>query len=325
MGARHQVRTDVEPHARRDDQSGLRPGRSRSRAAQPHRVRDVLRRAAPVLPRGHWHLPVRRRTRSSSSTRVASGATPQLAGLVTDGRRTSPAHRASSARASSPAAWRAARRSACSPRVTERDQRRRHDDRAAHDVRAGARDARLARGREHDRHDGHRGRPRARTRRVDAYLRRDAYAAGMDGRHRFAKGGTSSRGSFADERRARRCGARSRARSDRRARVTSVPTTGSPSTRRARRSRGHRHSRVANKVAGLVRGAASLSTHVRRATRPTTSDFSRAPISRSLYTNRAAHAVKPVRVLAKRVARVLRRAALHDGGTAARVRCRGVR
>ena len=46
---RHQVQPHVEPHARRDDQSGLRPGRGGSGDAQPVGVRDVLRREAPLL------------------------------------------------------------------------------------------------------------------------------------------------------------------------------------------------------------------------------------------------------------------------------------
>ena len=43
----------LESHARRDGESGLRPGRSRSVGAQPLGVRDVLRRAAAVLRRRH--------------------------------------------------------------------------------------------------------------------------------------------------------------------------------------------------------------------------------------------------------------------------------
>ena len=55
----HQVRFVVEPDARRGDQPGLRPGRSRSIGPEPRGVRAVLRRAAPVLPRRHRHLPLR--------------------------------------------------------------------------------------------------------------------------------------------------------------------------------------------------------------------------------------------------------------------------
>ena len=63
--ARSQGSADVEPHARRDDQSGLRPGRSRSGGAQPLGVRDVLSGEAAVL----------RRRRRRCSTSAASAAT----------------------------------------------------------------------------------------------------------------------------------------------------------------------------------------------------------------------------------------------------------
>ena len=57
----HQVRADIEPHARRDHQPRFRAGRSRSRAAQSHRVRNVPCRAAAVLPRGDRDLQLCRR------------------------------------------------------------------------------------------------------------------------------------------------------------------------------------------------------------------------------------------------------------------------
>ena len=99
--------------------------------AQPHRVRDLLRRATPLLPRGHGHLSssatIRRRL--FYSRRI--GRAPQLAGLVTDETSTSRAHRASSAPASSPAGSPTARRSACSAPCTERTEAGEHDHRAA--------------------------------------------------------------------------------------------------------------------------------------------------------------------------------------------------
>ena len=48
---RPQVPRRVEPHARRDDQPRLRPGRVRPRGAQPHGLRIVLRRTPAVLRR----------------------------------------------------------------------------------------------------------------------------------------------------------------------------------------------------------------------------------------------------------------------------------
>ena len=55
-----QVRHHVEPHGRRDGESGLRPGRSRSVGREPLGVRDVLSREAAVLPRGTGSVPLRR-------------------------------------------------------------------------------------------------------------------------------------------------------------------------------------------------------------------------------------------------------------------------
>ena len=54
--ARSEVPADQQPHARRHDQSRLRPGRGRSGRRQPHRLRDVLRGEAPVLHRRGEHL-----------------------------------------------------------------------------------------------------------------------------------------------------------------------------------------------------------------------------------------------------------------------------
>jgi hypothetical protein len=47
--SRHEVRGDPGPDADGDGESGLRPGRSRSRGRQPRCVRDVLPRAPAVL------------------------------------------------------------------------------------------------------------------------------------------------------------------------------------------------------------------------------------------------------------------------------------
>ena len=76
---RPQVRHHVEPHGRRDGQSGFRPGRSRSVRREPVGVRDVLPREAAVLPRGTGAVSLRpqlqrRRVAPVCSTRAASAA-----------------------------------------------------------------------------------------------------------------------------------------------------------------------------------------------------------------------------------------------------------
>ena len=57
---RPQVPRGLEPHARRHDQPGLRPGGGRSGGAEPLGVRVVLRRAAAVLRGGPRVVPVQR-------------------------------------------------------------------------------------------------------------------------------------------------------------------------------------------------------------------------------------------------------------------------
>ena len=62
---RHRRRPEIpreqQPVARRDHQSRLRPGRSRSGGREPHGVRDLLRGEAAVLHRGREHLQQLRR------------------------------------------------------------------------------------------------------------------------------------------------------------------------------------------------------------------------------------------------------------------------
>src|SRR2546422_6135575 len=48
-GRRPEVRDHLQPDARRDRESGLRPGGGRSGGAQPHRVRDLLSGTAAVF------------------------------------------------------------------------------------------------------------------------------------------------------------------------------------------------------------------------------------------------------------------------------------
>ena len=57
---RLQVRRDLQPHARRHGQSGLRTGGGRPLGTQPHRIRDVFPGEAAVLHRGREPAELRR-------------------------------------------------------------------------------------------------------------------------------------------------------------------------------------------------------------------------------------------------------------------------
>ena len=134
---RHQVQPDVEPHARRDDQSRLRPGRGRSGVAQPLGVRDVLRREAALLRRQSQRVQLRRHElHTSAATSPGLGvlllaAHRPAAAAQRVGRRTSATYRRRAGRRDDPrrgedhrAHAAAATPSACSTRSPSRETAR---------------------------------------------------------------------------------------------------------------------------------------------------------------------------------------------------------
>ncbi len=66
---RPQVPGRVQPAAQRYGESGFRPGRGRSVGAQSRRVRDLLRRATPLLRRGQGALHLQRELRRRGGLR----------------------------------------------------------------------------------------------------------------------------------------------------------------------------------------------------------------------------------------------------------------
>ena len=127
-----------------DGQSGLRPGRGRSRGAQPGRVRDLLPGAAAVLPRGRRALQLRGQlhavndcgTARTCSIRGASAArrsSPDLYGDATS-RTSTTILGAGKLTGRCPAGS----RSACSTRHPARGRPRRPHHRAGVQLRGGA-------------------------------------------------------------------------------------------------------------------------------------------------------------------------------------------
>ncbi len=161
---RPQVSRRVEPHARRDGQSGLRAGRVGSGGAQPVGVRVVLRRAPAVLRRRPRTVPLRRELQQRQLQQRGALLQPPHrphAGAGRHVRRHRPA-----------AADDDPRRREAARAIPERAhvRRARRDDAARvepgrHDVRAGdelhgrAREAGSSRRQQLDRRDGHRGEP----------------------------------------------------------------------------------------------------------------------------------------------------------------------
>ena len=319
-GRGREVRAHLEPDARRDDQSRLRPGRGRSGAAQPHRVRDVLRGAPPLLPRGEVHLPVR----------CGSGA----ALLLTAHRARPAAHRARARGRRRPGrvahsrcgeAHRSRRRGHVA-RGARRDDRphhgRRHDDRAAHDLRTRARHARSARRRERHRRDGHRGRPRARCTRGAVPA-----AGGIRGRGRWAPP-LRRRPVRGHRLGGRELGARLGGGDRANAALVGAPV---PAPRR-RAHRGHdahfarRHVVQGRREEGRGGGAwyRLVSAHV-VGPRDQRLRLPRARRRAGAQHESALHPHEAGRRVAQRVARVLRPAPLHDGGTSHGRAVRGLR
>ena len=151
------------------------------------------------------------------------------------------------------------------------------------------------------------------------YLRRDAYAAGVDGRHRFGEGRyeltgslamSAVRGSAGAIARTQRSSVHEYQRPDDDLAVDTTRTSLEGTSLRV----------VAKKVAGLVRATAS---YQRITPGYETNDFgflARAD-EQIVNTNVRFIPTKHGRSVAQRVARVLRPAPLHDRGTARRARC----